>query len=374
MGKPKVAIIENSIDVTGALNAIIAFAEYAQKDFYFFFILPSRSKAVELLKQKGFKVIEFPFLELNKSWKSFFLYLPLLVKNGLRLKQFVEKNNIQIVHVNDFYNMSGVMAKFLGGSFLLFTHIRFMPNRFPAPLVKCWIQLNLRYAIELICVSQAVKKMLPNHPKIRVVYDSLPVSQLVHKETVKQREEVHLLYLANYILGKGQDYALEAFALAYKLNPNLRLKFVGGDMGLLKNKIFKQNLIERAKGLSLRSVTTFCEATSTPLEELKECDIVLNFSESESFSLTSLEALMMGKPLIVTNCGGPVELFEHEVSGLLVPNKDIEAMCSAILHLAEDKEKRLKFSQNSVIYVKEKFAPEATFHKLSYIYHRVLND
>ena len=42
---------------------------------------------------------------------------------------------------------------------------------------------------------------------------------------------------------------------------------------------------------------------------MKGHDMVLNFSEAESFSLTCLDALYYGVPLIATDCGGPAELF-----------------------------------------------------------------
>ena len=63
---------------------------------------------------------------------------------------------------------------------------------------------------------------------------------------------------------------------------------------------------------------------------------MLNFSESESFSMTCLESLYYGTPLIATDSGGPAELFKHGESGHLVPNRDVQAMAKAwpFLHTA----------------------------------------
>ena len=54
----------------------------------------------------------------------------------------------------------------------------------------------------------------------------------------------------------------------------------------------------------------------------------LNFSNSESFSLTCLEASAHGLAVIATRCGGPEEIIEDGVTGFLVPVGDIEAMAA----------------------------------------------
>lgn len=372
MKKTRIAIIDNSVAITGALNAILAFSENAKKDFCFYFILPSGSKAADLVRTKGFKVKELPFVELGKNWRNLIFYIPILLRNALALRRLVGEEEIKIVHVNDFYNMVGVVAKILGARFQLLTHARFMPNRFPSLLKWCWIQLNLRYAEKVICVSQAVKRLLKEHTKIIVIYDGLAAPDLMAKEQTNQKEEISLLYLANYIPGKGQSYALDAFALAFRYNPNLRMRFVGGDMGLLKNKVFKEELKQRAEKLQLTNVITFFGISTNPFEDYRDCDIVLNFSESESFSMTGLEALMMGKPLIITDCGGPAELVIHRESGFLVPNRDIEAMKNAIIELSKNQTLRERLSKNSVKYAGKKFSLENSLFSLKATYEELL--
>jgi glycosyltransferase involved in cell wall biosynthesis len=109
-------------------------------------------------------------------------------------------------------------------------------------------------------------------------------------------------------------------------------------------------------------------------QKIKEADIVLNFSESESFSLTCLDALFYGTPLIATDCGGPAELFEHGRSGCLVPNMDVQAMKNAILDLAGDPAKRQLFADQGRSYVRAKFNPRHTFGKLRKTYLSLLTE
>jgi len=99
---------------------------------------------------------------------------------------------------------------------------------------------------------------------------------------------------------------------------------------------------------------------------------VLNFSEAESFSLTCLDALYYGVPLIASDCGGPAELFETGKSGILVPNRDVAAMADAIVALAADADLRQRFSKASRIFVRQKFAPAHTYQLLEACYRALL--
>lgn len=55
----------------------------------------------------------------------------------------------------------------------------------------------------------------------------------------------------------------------------------------------------------------------------------------EVFGLIVLEALSAGRPVIVTNCGGPAETVRHGVDGLIVPPNDVTALAGALRMLAE---------------------------------------
>jgi glycosyltransferase involved in cell wall biosynthesis len=183
---------------------------------------------------------------------------------------------------------------------------------------------------------------------------------------------VQLLYLSNYIQGKGQNFALAAFQQAYQHNKSLRLTFVGGDMGMQKNREFRQQLEAEMQAQHLGGVVTFQGFASDVEQAIKDADILLNFSESESFSLTCLDALYYGTPLIASDCGGPAELFEHGQSGLLVPNRDVPAMAAAIGQLAAESSWRQRFAVAGRAYVRQKFSPSATYERLAQIYKSVL--
>ena len=89
-------------------------------------------------------------------------------------------------------------------------------------------------------------------------------------------------------------------------------------MGLEKNKKFKAELIELSKSLGVNHQVDWMDFTDQMREEYLKACFVINFSESESFSLTCLEALYFGRPVIATRCGGPEEIIDEKESGFLV--------------------------------------------------------
>ena len=196
--KQRILIIENSLDTTGALKAILNYCEYAKNQFDFIFIFPKGSRASFRVRAQKFQVLEFPMIEIGRNIGNLFLYIPRLIQNAIRLNSVIKEYQIALVHVNDFYNLVAIVSKMLGNRFILTTHIRFMPNRFPF-VKKVWMGLNLKYSDAIVCVSNSVKDLLPNHPKIQVIYDGLPEYSGAYNLT-SQRDIIQLLYLSIYIM------------------------------------------------------------------------------------------------------------------------------------------------------------------------------
>lgn len=370
--KATVLIIDNSLDKTGAFKAIYGFAKSVKEEIKIIFIFSTKSTLVKYVERAGFEVRQLPFVELSKKTTNLIFYFPMLLRNAFALKKIVKQKNIRLVHVNDFYNLVGVFAKLLGGNFSLITHVRFMPDRFPSILVRIWVGLNLKYSEKIVCVSDAVRNRLPKHSKITTIYDTTITKDIKysHKEPIDNT--IHFLYLAHYIPGKGQDLALESFSLAYAQNPSLRLIFAGGDMGLKKNQVFKRNLIKKAQELGLKEFVKFKGYIDNIWDEMTNADVILNFSESESFSFVCLEAMFCGKPLISTDCGGPAELIEHGVTGWIVPNKDVISMKEALLFFAENMEVRSRIGKNALLSARSKFSKKNTYDILKDLYNIVL--
>jgi len=107
--------------------------------------------------------------------------------------------------------------------------------------------------------------------------------------------------------------------------------------------------------------------------EITKADLVLNLSESESFSMVCLEALKAGAPLVASDCGGPGEIIEHMRSGWLVPNRDVVAAADAIETLATDRGLRNRFRLEGRKRARSKFDVRENARQLSGLYSALSN-
>ncbi len=358
----EILLIGNSKAITGALKSIIAVSEHISSQIHYQFVLPSKS-IVGQLKDQGYSAHCIPFLEIQKNWRLL-LYLPLLVINTIRVIRLINKKQIDILHVNDLYNMVGVMVKLIRPKTKLVYHVRLMPDSYAGFLYPLWSKIISKHSDKIICVSDAVFRGLPHAKNKIVIYDALPASESL---SIKKWKPFTFLNVSNYVKGKGQNYVIEAYKLAYDKLMDSRLVMVGGDMGQRKNKIYKNQLIERVISYGLEHNVVFQDFTNDTRNLYQAAEVVLNFSESESFSMVCLESLLNGTPVIGTRCGGPEEIIEDGINGILVENRNIDDMAHAMVTIYQNEELRNSMSQKTK-HTAGKFSIENSTKKLTHIY------
>lgn len=351
-----ILIIDNSLAFTGAFKCALSEAMLLSDKHKFTFIIHPESKVRANLEASNIPYHTIKMQEIRKS-PSILLYPFMLLLNTYRVNSIIKREKIDVVQMNDFYNLIGAFLKIFGYKGKLITYVRFVPSAMPAPFRKLWTYFAQRYSRRVIAVSDTVLKELPINKNTIRLYDPTNLQETITTEK-PESDTVQLLYLSNYIRGKGQDYALEAFIKAYQRSKQLRLKYTGGDMGLEKNREFKQTLIDKVKEHGLEEVVIFADFNSNVEAEIKSADVLLNFSNSESLSMTCLEAAYYGTAVIATKCGGPEEVIVDKETGLLVPVADIDAMMNAILTLANNAAIRNQYADAGRTYVRNKFGKE----------------
>lgn len=99
-------------------------------------------------------------------------------------------------------------------------------------------------------------------------------------------------------------------------------------------------LNERIVRLGLANSTRLLGFRPDVLSIVHAADVFVLPSPAEPFGLVLLEAMALSKPVVATRAGGPLEIVEDEVTGLLVTPKDPSAMAGAIVRLLGDRELR----------------------------------
>lgn len=368
-GRKKILIIDNCQDTTGAFKSIVSFCSALKSDFDFVFAIPKKSSNLPLL-EKEFKTYQLPYLELQKSYKIL-LYFPVLILNFFRLKEILHQEKISIIHVNDVYNMLPIFGKKMGLKYKLIYHVRLLNTSYIQKLYSFFSKQIKQHADHIICVSDAAKNSFDNHQKCRVIYNPINLEENLPKVQHTDKSTYQLLYLANYTPGKGHEDAITLLKNLQDQNFDIHLKCIGGTLNNPKNEEYKNSLGKLAEKMQVSSSCSFQSKTEAIEKAFKEADLFLNFSHSESFSRTCLEASFYGIPTITFDSGGPKEIIENSRTGYVIPVGAVEEATEKVISLLQDAEKRQQFAENGRSLVSTKFDEQATILALKKLYSEI---
>ena len=104
---------------------------------------------------------------------------------------------------------------------------------------------------------------------------------------------------------------------------------------------------------------------------LAGCDAYVNSSISEGVSLTILEAMAAGLPVVATRVGGTPEVLDPTCSRLVLP-RDPNALAAALLELANQPAVRDRMGRAALTRVEALFTLERMVNAYRDVYHRVL--
>lgn len=365
----KVLFVDNSNYFTGAFKSMLQIAGNAKETDYVF-CMPESSKATILLKNKGYTVYPINFREINKSF-SIVIYPLFLLINTVKLLRIVKQERIQIVHMNDMYNLLGVVLKVFYPKIIVVYHARLVKNSYIKPIYSLLVWLLKKNVNKIIAVSEAVKKDFGAPNNLDVVYDALNVctsdSSLCDENN---DDKLTILYMANFVPGKGHLDALEALSYIIIKNPEIKILMVGNVIESSEN--YYHQVLECVKERQLDNHVTIKTDIISTEEIYRSADIFLNLSRSESFSFTTLEALCQAAAVIASDVGGIPELFEDGEGGILVEVGNIPMIVEALEKLISDKGLRDSVRLRGQQYAREKFSLSRQTHQIQAIYESLL--
>jgi glycosyltransferase involved in cell wall biosynthesis len=133
---------------------------------------------------------------------------------------------------------------------------------------------------------------------------------------------------------KGMGRLIRAFAPVARRHPDWQLKVYG--TGPLAAR-----LADRIGRLGLGEQIHLMGHTDDLPAAFQDAAVFASASSAEGFPMVMLEALSQGLPIVATDCPrGPSDIVDHRGNGLLVPNRDVEALSSALEEIVSDDELR----------------------------------
>ncbi|HEU5331206.1 MAG TPA: glycosyltransferase [Actinocrinis sp.] len=224
-----------------------------------------------------------------------------------------------------------------GARIVVTEHASFLGKILSQPRSRAMYAEVMDRADAMLCVSETLRRQLaeafPGHAgKIQVVPNAVDIEAMPVRP--KPVTDLHKwIYVGKVAAAKGIPELVEAFAIAAKDEPALRLTILGSGP-------LVEPLTARAAELGLADRIAFHDAVPPHrvFEFLHAHDLLVHPSKSETFGMTTVEAVGLGMPVLVTRCGGPQETLAglDGVAGLLIDvSEDPEVIVDGYRRLAE---------------------------------------
>ena len=177
---------------------------------------------------------------------------------------------------------------------------------------------------KIACVSEKCKHsfvaMFGNHPEVVVVHNVIDDKEIIEKSLsplpeFAKKKKLTLCTVGRLSLPKNYMRLLNSALILHNEGYNFDLWFVGeGDQRVPMENFIKQHQMD--------SYVTMFGLQKNPYPFMKAADLLVCSSDYEGFSTFISEGLILGKPIVTTDCSGMNELLGDSEYGMITANED----------------------------------------------------
>lgn len=158
---------------------------------------------------------------------------------------------------------------------------------------------------------------------------------------------------------------IDAVQLVVKSIPQFRLLIVG-------NGPEREKLEQKTATLYLESHIQFLGERNDVPDLLSQAGFYVSSSLTEGISLTLLEAMSVGLPIVATSVGGNPEIVQEPETGILVPSANSSKLANAIIQMCHQKESWQDLGQRARARVERHFNIRTMIKEYETLYHKLL--
>lgn len=327
-----------------------------------------------LLIAKNFRIWK-TLIKTEKNCKEKFLVLPFKISFYKGLK------NIDVFHIQfavagvNLAKMKGVgliKARFVTTFHGYDAHYSTLEQKNELKIrYKQLLNLSEYITVNTPYLAAQVEKLGNISNKLHIIPMGIAVDFFKNKPKVGalQTEKVKLISIGRLIEFKGFTYAIQAVKLLVNLGYNVEYTIIGE--GVLKSSL--ETLISK---LNLEK-HVFLVGKKTQ-EEIKNnfnkhhiflmSSVIDSTGRGETQGVVTAEAQAAGLPIVAFNCAGIPYTIANQVTGLLVPEKNINKYAEAIAALINNPDKYRKMSQAAVQYSKNNFSNSIMGQRFAELY------
>lgn len=356
----RILYVHSGADMYGASRALLRLVSHLDRTrFEPHVLLPCegpladafRAEGVPLWFQSSLGAITRPVI---RSWRliPFVLGLPLSV---LAIVRLIRRLRIDLVHTNVGPIVSTGAAVRLTGVRHVW-HLREFFHEF-GPFWKPYRRYMLMCADRVLCVSTPVSAQFPTDSRrVEVLHDALPLEEFaaISGDRVDgfraqyAPSGARLVGVVGRIKAhrKGQEVFVTAIAELKRRRATENVKFLIIGSPFPGNEVHLVRLLERIRELDVTEDVVLTGEAEDIRAAMKSLEVlVLPSVAPEPFGLVLLEAMALGVAVIGTRAGGPVEIIQDGVSGILVEPGNSHQLADAIARVLNDR----AFRETSVV-------------------------
>lgn len=182
--------------------------------------------------------------------------------------------------------------------------------------------------------------------KSRIIWN--PVDEkylLAGSEQQKSSRKHEIVTVGRLSSQKNQQLLLKAFHRIRSRFPDYVVKLYGEE----SEAGSREALLAYVKEQEMDGQVLFMGQSSHLEKEIRDAALFVLPSDYEGMPNALVEAMVLGLPVIATDCpcGGPAELIEDGISGLLVPVGDVEGLAAAMERVLTDQTLAEHLGQNA---------------------------
>jgi glycosyltransferase involved in cell wall biosynthesis len=263
-----------------------------------------------------------------------------------RMAKEIRERHVEVIHAHQYtpFFYSAIAAQLAGARpRVIFTeHGRHFPDvvSMRRRLVNRWILDRLADHVNAVCEfsARSLNKVDGfSRDRIEVIPNGVDLPRYGREADIaglRQRLGLdptrrYVTTIARFHPVKDHRTLLHAFAEVAPLRRDVDL-LLAGDGAL------RETLELLARDLNIASRVQFLGIRGDVADLLRASDVFALTSVSEAASITLLEAMAAGLPVVVTAVGGNPEIVRDGVDGLLAPRGDSHAVAKALVRVLDD--------------------------------------
>lgn len=353
-------------NIGGAGKILLSFLEkYDRERFDVKVVIPKNSQLKERIEALGVPAIEVDGMADDSKGKA----------AEAELLELFKTEKPDVVHTHASLGARRAAKKYGKCAIVYTRHSVFdqpsWKKSFPFKQINGHVNNSL--ADRVIAVSPAAKENIVevgvDPEKIQVIFNGVaPAVKLTGEEKAAVREKWGVgaddfvcAIIARLEEVKGHEYVLKAAKKLMDAGENVKIMIAGN--GSIENRL-------KAMAEDMKLTNVIFTGFIREIHEIENImDVQLNASYgTEATSLSLLEGMSLGVPAIVSDFGGNPYVIETGVNGIVVPKRDENALCDAILKIKSDRELYDKCSEGAKKVFSEKFTVESMTRQIEDVY------